>query len=62
MDWDALTDDDLIGGFSISVQELLHNPADGWFRLLAPNEAVFYNLPMGYSEDKLEHIKEQIEK
>lgn len=31
-DWDAMTDDDLIGGFSISIKELLYNPADGWFR------------------------------
>ena len=31
-DWDAMTDDDLIGGFSISITELLYNPANGWFR------------------------------
>ena len=33
-DWDAMSEDDLIGGFSISISELMHNPADGWFRLL----------------------------
>ena len=31
-DWDSMSDDDLIGGFSISIKELLYNPADGWFR------------------------------
>ena len=60
MDWDALTDDDLIGGFSISVQELIHNPADGYFRLLGPNEAVHYNLPLAYSNEKLCEIKEAL--
>ena len=47
-DWDAMTDDDLIGGFSISITELLYNPANGWFRLLGPAEAEFYNIPLAY--------------
>jgi hypothetical protein len=59
-DWDALTEDDLIGGFSISFQELFNNPADGWFRLLGPREAPYYNVPISYSADKLEDIKDRI--
>ena len=43
-----MTEDDLIGGFSISISELLYNPANGWFRLLGPDEAEFYNIPLAY--------------
>ena len=70
-----MSDDDLIGGFSISISELMHNPADGWFRLLGwrlnwiyswltiylgPDEAEFYNIPMAYSDDKMERIREDL--
>ena len=38
-------------------KELIHNPADGYFRLLGEAEALFYNLPLAYSNEKLLHIK-----
>ena len=48
-DWDAMTDDDLIGGFSISITELLYNPANGWFR----NRIIGFNSQVDGSELKL---------
>lgn len=60
-DWDGFSDDDLIGGFSISGNELMKNSADGWFRLLGKNESLFYNIPVGYSKEKLEQIWEEMD-
>ena len=60
-DWDGFSDDDLIGGFSISGNELMKNSADGWFRLLGKTESVFYNIPVGYSKEKLEQIWEEMD-
>lgn len=60
-DWDGFSDDDLIGGFSISGNELVKNSADGWYRLLGKNESVFYNIPVSYSKEKMARIWDEME-
>ncbi|NP_957323.1 protein kinase C, beta a [Danio rerio] len=51
-DWDRGTRNDYMGSMSFGISELMNQSVDGWFKILACEEGVFFNVPVYVDEEE----------